>query len=126
MHYDLLAKIKNAYQARKEGFTTPYTGLNHGVAKLLTRYGFIKEVAKRTTDKKMWLDVKLAYPSGDSREINFNIVSKPSRRVYSGYRDVRSVRQGYGIGVISTPKGIMTNVEARQAKVGGEYLFQIW
>jgi small subunit ribosomal protein S8 len=126
MHYDLLAKIKNAYRARKEAFSTPYSGLNHDVAKLLVRYGFIKEVAKRTTDKKLWLDVKLAYPSGESRDIDFSIVSKPSRRVYSGYRDVRAVRQGYGIGVLSTPRGVMTNAEARQAKVGGEYLFQIW
>lgn len=126
MHYDLLAKIKNAYRARKEGFQTPYTGLNHNVAKLLARYGFIKEVQKRTTDKKLFLDIKLAYKNDESREVDFRIMSKPSRRVYSGYREVRAVRQGYGIGVLSTPKGVMTNAEARAAKVGGEYLFQIW
>jgi len=126
MHYDLLAKIKNAYRARKEGFQTPYTGLNHNVAKLLARYGFIKEVSRRTTDKKLFLDIKLSYPDEKARDIDFKVVSKPSRRVYAGYRDVRAVRQGYGLGVLSTPKGVMTNSEARAAKVGGEYLFQIW
>ena len=126
MHYDLLAKIKNAYRARKEGFQTPYSGLNYNVAKLLARYGFIKEVQKRTTDKKMYLDIKLAYQGDAPREIEFSVVSKPSRRSYAGYRDVKAVRQGYGIGVLSTPKGVMTNAEARAAKVGGEYLFQIW
>jgi small subunit ribosomal protein S8 len=126
MHYDLLAKIKNAYRARKEGFQTPYSGLNYNIAKLLVRYGFLKEVAKRTTDKKHFMDIKLAYGDDKQRTIDFTIVSKPSRRMYTGYRDIRPVRQGYGIGVLSTPDGIMSNAEAFKKKVGGEYLFQIW
>lgn len=126
MHYDLLAKIKNAYAARKEGFQTPFSKLDHEIAKLLVRYGFLKDVQKRTSDKKLFLDIKLAYTDGTSRFQDFNIVSKPSRRIYSGYRDVKQVRQGYGIGVLTTPVGVMTNLEARTKKVGGEYLFQIW
>jgi len=126
MHYDLLAKIKNAYLARKEGFQTPYSKLNHEIAKLLVRYRFLKDVQKRTTDKKHFLDIRLAYQDGQPRFADFRIVSKPSGRIYSGYREVRQVRQGYGIGVLTTPQGLMSNTEARDKKVGGEYLFQIW
>lgn len=126
MHYDLLAKIKNAYAARKEGFQTPYSRLNHDIAKLLVRYGFIKDVQKRTTDKKLFLDIKLAYRDGVGRFQDFKIVSKPSRRMYAGYRDIKPVRQGYGIGVLTTPAGVLSNAEAREKKAGGEYLFQIW
>lgn len=126
MHYDLLAKIKNAYAARKEGFQTPYSGLNHEVAKLLVRYRFLKDVQKRTSDKKLFLDIRLAYNEGAPRFQDFKIFSKPSRRLYQGYRDVKQVRQGYGIGVLSTPAGVLSNTEARDKKVGGEYLFQIW
>ncbi len=126
MHYDLLAKIKNAYAARKEGFQTPYSKLNHEIAKLLVRYRFIKEVQKRVSDKKLYLDIKLAYDDGKPRFQDFKIVSKPSRRLYSGYRDIKAVRQGYGIGVLTTPQGVLSNAEARDKKAGGEYLFQIW
>lgn len=126
MHYDLLAKIKNAYAARKEGFQTPYSKLNHEVAKLLVRYRFLKDVQKRVSDKKLFLDIKLAYDDGSPRFQDFKIVSKPSRRLYSGYRDIKAVRQGYGIGVLTTPQGVLSNTEAREKKAGGEYLFQIW
>lgn len=126
MHYDLLAKVKNAYRARKEGFQTPYSKLDHEIAKLLVRYRFLRDVQKRTTDRKHHLDIRLAYQDGAPRFQDFRIVSKPSRRVYTGYRDIRGIRQGYGIGVVTTPQGVMSNTEAREAKAGGEYLFQIW
>jgi len=54
------------------------------------------------------------------------LVSKPSRKLYTGYRQLRPVRQGYGVGIISTPKGIMTVKEAKKQKVGGQLLFEIW
>jgi small subunit ribosomal protein S8 len=126
MHYDLLAKIKNAYAARKEGFQTPFSKLDHEIAKLLVRYRFLKDVQKRTTDKKHYLDIRLSYVDGMPRFQDFRIVSKPSRRVYFGYRDIKAVRQGYGIGVLTTPSGVFSNTEAREKKAGGEYLFQIW
>ena len=81
---------------------------------------------KRTTDKKLFLDIKLSYRDGEPRFQDFKIVSKPSRRMYSGYREIKPVRQGYGIGVLTTPSGVLSNVEAREKKAGGEYLFQIW
>lgn len=126
MHYDLLAKIKNAYAARKEGFQTPYSKLDHEIGKLLVRYRFLKDVQKRTSDKKLFLDVRLAYTDGEPRFQDFKLFSKPSRRVYSGYREIKPVRQGYGIGVLTTPQGVLSNAEAREKKAGGEYLFQIW
>jgi small subunit ribosomal protein S8 len=57
---------------------------------------------------------------------DFRMLSKPSRHIYSGYRELRPVRQHYGLAVLTTPQGIMTNKEAKKQKVGGEYLFEIW
>jgi small subunit ribosomal protein S8 len=126
MHYDLLAKIKNAYGAKKEGFQTAYSAADFSVAKILVRHGFLKDAQKRTIDKKQYLEVKLRYDNDTASFEDFRIKSKPSRRLYTGYRDLRPVRQNYGLGILSTPKGIMTTSEARKQKVGGEYLLEIW
>lgn len=127
MHYDLLAKIKNAYGAKKEGFQTAYSAADFAVAKILVRHRFIKDAQKRVIDKKQYLDIKLRYDDNATPSFeDFRVKSKPSRRLYTGYRDLRPVRQNYGLGILSTPKGIMTTSEARKQKVGGEYLLEIW
>ena len=76
--------------------------------------------------RKNVLDIRLKYKNGQPGVTDFRIQSKPSRRMYRGYRELRPIRQGYGLVVISTPSGVMTNTEARKKKVGGEYLFEIW
>ena len=73
------------------------------------------------------IEVELAYEAdGSSRISGANRISKPSRRVYLGVNNIKSVRQGQGFLVMSTPRGIMVGDEARKAKVGGEALFRIW
>lgn len=126
MHYDLLAKIKNAYRAKKEGFQTPYSTGDFAIAKILARHKFIKDAQKRVIDKKQYLDIKLLYTGEAPAFEDFRIKSKPSRRLYTSYRELRPVRQNYGLGILSTPRGIMTTSEARKQKVGGEYLLEIW
>ena len=91
------------------------------VAELLAKHKFVDSVAKKGRLPKRAIEIKLNGGVSD-----FKFVSKSSRRLYVGYRDLRPVRQGYGLALISTPKGILTNKEARQQKVGGEILFEIW
>jgi small subunit ribosomal protein S8 len=126
MYYDLLAKIKNAQMAKKESFQTSFSEVDLAVARLLAEKGYLKSAEKKNVGKKRVLEVKLCYKNGRGAINNFKIISKPGRRIYIGYRDIRKVKQGYGLGVLSTPLGVMTEQAARKNKVGGEYLFEIW
>ena len=125
MYYDLLPKIKNAVRARKEFFQTSYSGLDLAVAKLLVEEGFLKSAAKKEVGKKQYLEIKPAFKSGDAVFTDFKLFSKPSRRMYRGYDELRPVRQGYGISIITTPKGVLSGKQAKKEKVGGEYLCEV-
>jgi small subunit ribosomal protein S8 len=126
MYHDLLAKIKNAEGAQKKAFTTPFSKMDFEVAKVLVRGGYLKDAEKKTAGKKNFLEVKLLGSKKKPVVNGIKIVSRPSRHIYTDYRKLHPVRQGYGLGVISTSKGIMGDKEARKNKVGGEYLFEIW
>ncbi len=126
MYYNLLSEIKNAEQARKESLSLPYAEFDFAVAKLLAENGFVKEAEKKTSGRKPAIEIKLKYRGGEPALTGFKIVSKPSRRFYAGYKELKPVHQGFGAAVLSTPSGVMTNKEARKNKVGGEYLFEVW
>jgi small subunit ribosomal protein S8 len=126
MYYDLLAKIKNATLAKRDQLHTPYSKMDYDIARILVESKYLKDVQKKTIGRQQYLEVKLALGDRRHRVNDFKIVSKPSRHMYIGYRALMSVKQGFGLGVLSTPKGLMTHREAKKQKVGGEYLFQIW
>lgn len=126
MHYDILSKLKNAQAARKEVFLTPYTNFDAAVAAVLARAGYVKDVQKKVIGKKTFLELRVSYHRGVPAMADFRIFSKPGRRLYSGYNDLKPVKQNFGIAILSTPKGIMNNKDARREKVGGEYLCEIW
>lgn len=126
MYYDLLARIKNGLQARKDTIYAPHANFDFAVLKVLEQTGFVKSVEKKSSGKKNTIEVKLKYLSGAPAMSDFKVVSKPSRRIYKTYQELRPVKQGYGVSVLSTSAGVMTNKEARRKKVGGEYLFEIW
>ncbi len=124
MYYDILAKLKNAVNGRKEKFMTPFSKMDLAVLQALVTAGYVKSAEKETVGKKHFISVRMgkSKPTG----INFKIISKPSRHFYADYRSLRPVKQSHGLAILSTSKGIMTNREARKQKVGGEYLFEIW
>lgn len=126
MYYDLLAKLKNAERAKKESVTVPFSKMDFAVAKILAQAGYVGDAQKKTIGRREYLEVRL--PRGKKAHVinDFKIQSKPSRRLYVGHQDLKRVKHGYGISVISTPQGVMSNKEARKNKVGGEYLFEIW
>jgi small subunit ribosomal protein S8 len=124
MYYRLLPEIKNATLARKDRLTFPYSKMDHAVLTALVGAGYIKSVEKEAVGKKNILVAKL--PKRVGVTMDFKLISKPSRHFYMDYRSLRPVKQGHGVGVLSTSKGIMTARDARKAKIGGEYLFEIW
>lgn len=127
MYLDLLTKIKNAQVVKKESVKLPYSEMDFLIAELLTKHKFVEGASKKGRAPKRVLEVKLRYDKeGVGAVQGVNVLSKPSRRLYAGYKDLRPVRQGYGLLVVSTPKGIMDGKSARQQKLGGQLLFQIW
>jgi len=126
MYLDLLTRIKNAQQAKKEIIKVPFSNMDLAVALILVRTGYLESVEKKGRLPKRVIEIKLKYDQGRGAVNGVKFLSKPSRRLYFGYKDLRSVKKNYGLSVLSTPKGIMTNREARREKVGGELLFEIW
>lgn len=112
--------------ARRDSLLIPYSEMDFSISKILAKTGYVKEAQKKAISRKNFIEIKLGYNGRDPILRNFKIVSRPSRHLYFGYRELRPVKQGYGLGVVSTPKGVMTISEARKSKLGGEYLFEVW
>src|SRR3989344_1403056 len=127
MYLDLLTKIKRGKAVKKEGVKLPYAEMDFVIAELLAKHKFVESASKKGRMPKRVLDVKLKYDEdGKGAVQGVRVLSKPSRRLYAGYKDLRPIRQGYGLLVISTPKGIMDGKSARKQKLGGQLLFEIW
>ncbi len=123
---DMLITIKNAGIAGHETVTVPYSKLKHSIAAVLEKEGFVKGVAKKTKKNHPVLEIGIEYKNSKPRIHDLVRVSKPSRRLYYGVKDIRPVKNGHGLLVLSTPKGILTDKEAKKELVGGEALFKIW
>lgn len=126
MYINLLIQLKNAQAVKKESIKFPYSKNDSAVAEILAVNKFIDTVEKKGRGIKRILNIKLKYTNGEGAINGLTLMSKPSRKIYLGYKEIKPVKYGYGIMIISTPMGIMTNKEARKNKVGGEALFKIW
>lgn len=126
MYIDVLVQLKNAQAVKKETVKLPYTKMDEAIVDVLVARGFLAGVERKGRGPKRILEIRLRYADGQGAIRGVKLVSKPSRRIYLGFRDMRPVRHGYGILLLSTPNGIMTNDEARKKRVGGEALFEIW
>ncbi len=125
MYYNLLSQLKNAIRAKKDKVVLPYSRMDAAVANVLIESGYLKSVEVEAVGSKKTLIVRPVRSAKNGMN-DFKIVSKPSRHFYFDYRSLRPVRQGHGIAILSTSKGIMSDKEARKQKIGGEYLFEIW
>ncbi len=123
---NLIIKLKNAGAVSHESVTVPHTKLNLAILEKLAEKGYVKSFEVKGKGIERTIEVGLVYVSGKPKIEDARRVSKLSRRVYEKSTNLRSVRRGYGLSIISTPKGILTDAEARKAHVGGEVLFQIW
>ena len=122
----MLIMIKNASRAKKATVTVPYSKLKHSIANCLEKSGYLSGVSKKTLKNMPVLTLDLVYEGGQAKITDLKRVSKPSLRVYAGVKDLRPVRQGYGLMVLSTPKGILTDREAKKELVGGEVICKLW
>jgi small subunit ribosomal protein S8 len=123
---DMIIRIKNAGNSHKESLSFPYSNLKFEICSLLQKEGFIKSAAKKGKKIAKSIEVELVTEGKLPHIQGVKRVSKPSRRVYRKYDEIRPIKNGYGRLVLSTPKGLLTDISARKQKVGGEALFQIW
>jgi len=122
----IIIHVKNANVAGKATTTLPYSKMKESVLEVLKREGFIKDFTKKGKKVIKTLEVELMYIDGKARIEGVQQISKQSRRTYTKAKEIKSVLNGYGALILTTPNGIMTDREAKKAKVGGEVLFKIW
>ncbi|MDO8579485.1 MAG: 30S ribosomal protein S8 [bacterium] len=123
---NLIITLKNGSNAKLDTVSVPLSNFTASVADALARKGFVKPGVRKGKTAKKTLEIGLIYVNGKARITDVKRLSKPSKRLYRGYSDIHRVIQGYGSMFISTPKGIISDDEARKQKVGGEILFTIW
>lgn len=124
---DMLTRIRNGQQARKDSILTPASKLRARVLDVLQREGYIRgysEADVGTATAAIRIDLK--YFEGKPAIQHVARVSKPGRRVYSGSEELPRIRNGLGIVIVSTPKGVLSDAEAREQNVGGEVLCQVF
>lgn len=124
---DMLTRIRNGNLAKQDKVDIPASNFKTSIAKVLKNEGYIKN-SKIIKDRKQGLlRVYLKYGPKNERTIEgIKRVSKPGRRIYSGFEEIPKIRGGLGIMILSTSKGIMTDREARKKKMGGELICSIW
>ena len=124
---DMLTRIRNAVRVEKPHVDLPLSKVKRGLAEVLKREGYIWDWEEMPTEPAKQLRLHLKYgPNGERVIRRIRRVSKPGCRVYSGSTDLKPVLGGLGISVISTSRGVISDREARQRKLGGEVLCEIW
>lgn len=127
---DMLTRIRNGLIAGHTSVAIPYSKMKEELARVLQEEGYIESYEVREDSPFNWIDVGLKYV-GSRRQrrpviTGLKRVSKPGRRIYTGYQDIPWVLSGMGIAVLTTPNGIMTGQHARRERVGGEVLCYVW
>ena len=123
---NFVISLKNASAARKRSVEAVHTKMVEAVAAILKKEGFIESYDVKGSDAKRRIEVTLRYGDEGAAISDAAKVSRYSRRVYKGAKEIRPFRQGYGLRILTTPKGVMTDREARRGNLGGEVLCEIW
>ena len=123
---DMIARVKNAQAREHKKVKLPSSKFKSKIADILKNEGFIKDFKVSTEEKKNILSLELKYHSGNPVISNFERVSKPGRRIFSSADSLPKINNGLGIAILSTPKGVMTDLDARKQKVGGEIVCKVF
>ncbi|MEQ1706988.1 MAG: 30S ribosomal protein S8 [Terricaulis sp.] len=123
---DLITRIRNAQMRGRSKLTSPASTLRVRVLNVLKDEGYIRDFRETENEGHKELEIELKYFEGAPVIQEIQRVSKPGRRVYSAIKDLRLVRNGLGISILSTPKGVMSDTAARTANVGGEILCEVY
>ena len=123
---DMIARIKNAQARNHKKVEFPSSNFKQKIADILKNEGFIKDFKINSEDNKPTILLELKYYSGNPVISAFERVSKPGRRIFSSASGLPKINNGLGIAIISTPKGVMTDIDARKQKVGGEIICKVF
>ena len=123
---DMIARVNNAQARNHKNVELPSSKFKAKIAEILKSEGFIKEFKVKTADNKTILSLDLKYHSGNPVISTFERVSKPGRRIFSSADSLPKINNGLGIAIVSTPKGVMTDIDARKQKVGGEIICKVF
>jgi len=123
---DFLTRIRNAGRARHNEVLVPFSKMKWAICQILKDQGYIEDFEKLDDNVQGTIRIKLKYYNRQPVIRDIKRVSKPGRRIYVGAKEIPRVRNGLGIAVVSTSRGIMTDKMARKLNIGGELLFTIW
>jgi len=123
---DMLTIIRNALAVKKDTVSIPFSNLKYEIAKILEKRDLVEKVEKKGKKVRKNIEITLKYQDGIPLISGLKRISKPGQRIYLDSRKIKKVKGGYGIAIISTSRGLMTNGEAKKQKVGGEILCEIW
>ena len=123
---DMLTRIRNAQQAKKLEVLMPSSKFKVALAKLLNKYGYIGEVTMFTDNNKNYLKLQLKYADGEAIIKGLKRISKQGQRIYMNKNELPVIKNNYGIAIISTSQGLMTNQKARKKGLGGEIICEVW
>ena len=123
---DMLSRIRNAQKAGKAEVAMPASKLKEAIAMVLYQQGYISKVTAFSEGSKNFLRITLKYENGQPAIQGINRVSRLRQRLYVSKKNIPRIKNGYGIVIISTSKGILTGEEARQKGVGGEVICEVW
>ena len=123
---DMLTRIRNGQRAKKDSVLSPASKLRSRVLEVLQREGYIRGYTEDATGIHPQLRIELKYFEGEPAIKHVARVSKPGRRVYSGSKELPVTRNGLGITIVSTPRGVLSDAEARVHNVGGEVLAEVF
>ena len=123
---DMIARIKNAQARNHKKVELPSSNFKAKIAGILKNEGFIKNFEVSSEKSKSILSLELKYHSGSPVINAFERISKPGRRIFSSAESLPKINNGLGIAIISTPKGVMSDAEARKANIGGEIICKVF
>ena len=123
---DMIARVKNAQARNHKNVALPSSNFKTKIADILKNEGFIKDFKVNEENNKPTLSLELKYHSGNPVISAFERVSTPGRRIFSSAESLPKVNNGLGIAIVSTPKGVMTDIDARKQRVGGEIICKVF
>ena len=123
---DMIARIKNAQSRSHKNVELPSSNFKVKIADILKNEGFIKDFRVNKESNKATLSLELKYYSGNPVISTFERISKPGRRIFSSAEGLPKINNGLGIAIVSTPKGVMTDIDARKQRVGGEIICKVF
>lgn len=123
---DMITRVKNAFMANKAEVSIPHSKVKEAVAKILESEGYVENFEVKPTVPQKTIEIKLKYIGKIPAITEVRRLSKPGRRMYATTKDIPKSLGGYGVTIVSTSKGVITDSQARKLNVGGELLCQIW